>query len=231
MTAASADRNTRELDGLGSWPTAFTVKAAEILFAGVMLALDSTPELVEASDSAGLKVVGGNPKYLDNTADGKTAVPQFGVFKFENDGSNPVVAGDLIAYVKDDQTACASAGSTHKVVAGLVVAVESDGVWLCQTLEGLRAAQALHDLDVASASNHIADPAAQTQDALTDSSGGTPATTIAAIGGTYSQAEVANAIASLAAQLAKVKTDLAAARSAVVSILSALEAQEIVKTS
>lgn len=37
--------------------------------------------------------------------------------------------------------------------------------------------------------------------ALTDSSGGTAADTIAAIGGTYSQAEVRNAIASLAAKV------------------------------
>lgn len=36
---------------------------------------------------------------------------------------------------------------------------------------------------------------------LTDNSGGTPADTIAAIGGTYSQAEVANAVASLAAKV------------------------------
>ena len=36
---------------------------------------------------------------------------------------------------------------------------------------------------------------------LTDSSGGTASSTIAAIGGTYSQSEVANAIASLAAKV------------------------------
>lgn len=36
---------------------------------------------------------------------------------------------------------------------------------------------------------------------LTDNSGGTSADTIAAIGGTYSQAEVANAIACLAAKI------------------------------
>jgi len=36
---------------------------------------------------------------------------------------------------------------------------------------------------------------------LTDNSGGTASDTIAAIGGTYSQTEVANAIASLAAKI------------------------------
>ena len=38
--------------------------------------------------------------------------------------------------------------------------VESDGVWMCQTLEGLRAAIALHDLSVESATAHIANTAA-----------------------------------------------------------------------
>ena len=37
--------------------------------------------------------------------------------------------------------------------------------------------------------------------ALTDNSGGTAADTIAAIGGTYNQAEVRNAVASLAAKV------------------------------
>ena len=46
---------------------------------------------------------------------------------------------------------------------------------------------------------------------LTDNSGGTAADTIAAIGGTYSQAEVANAIASLAAKVNELNAALQAA--------------------
>jgi hypothetical protein len=86
-------------------------------------------------------------------------------------------------------------------------------------------------------SAHVADPAsaaALTQDSLTDNSGGTPATTIAAIGATYSQSEVANAIASLAAQLAKIKVDVAAVRTgseanntAIDSINAALAEQKV----
>ena len=56
--------------------------------------------------------------------------------------------------------------------------------------------------------------AAQTQDSLTDSTGGTASTTLAAItaGAAYDQADqtaIKNAIASLAAQLAKIRTDVA----------------------
>ena len=42
--------------------------------------------------------------------------------------------------------------------------------------------------------------------AVTDNSGGTPATTIAVIGATYAQAEVANAVASLAARVVEAPT-------------------------
>lgn len=63
--------------------------------------------------------------------------------------------------------------------------------------------------------------AAQTQESLTDNSGGTPSTTIAAISDTATK----NAVASLAAQLAKIRTDVAniktledAMRSALVTI-------------
>ena len=47
---------------------------------------------------------------------------------------------------------------------------------------------------------------------LTDNSGGTASDTIAAIGATYDQAEVRNAVASLAAKVNDIKTELAAVR-------------------
>lgn len=47
---------------------------------------------------------------------------------------------------------------------------------------------------------------------LTDNSGGTAADTIAAIGGTYSQTEVRNAIASLAAKVNALNAALQAAQ-------------------
>lgn len=156
MTAIATNRNTKQLAGLGQLPTFLTVKDAAILFAGIMLAIDATPEALEASDTAALQVIGRCPEYIDNTDDGELVNPEMGCFKYENDGDNPVVATDKIAYVHDNQTVCASAGSTHKVVAGLVIAVESDGVWMCQTLEGIKAAQALHDAGSASASATIA---------------------------------------------------------------------------
>lgn len=47
---------------------------------------------------------------------------------------------------------------------------------------------------------------------LTDNSGGTDSDTIAVIGGTYSQSEVANAIASLAAKINEINAALQASQ-------------------
>lgn len=56
---------------------------------------------------------------------------------------------------------------------------------------------------------------AATAVALTDSSGGTASQTIAAIGATYDQAEVRNAVASLADEINKLIVDVASLRSAI----------------
>jgi len=68
-----------------------------------------------------------------------------------------------------------------------------------------------------------ANPAAQTSAALTDNSGGTASQTIAAIGGTYDQAEVRNAVASLAGQVNKLAADVAALRAQLVSGVTDLQ--------
>jgi hypothetical protein len=105
---------------------------------------------------------------------------------------------------------------------------------------------------------HVADVTAQTQDALTDSTGGTPATTLAAIGIAItdpadapasadalrddlvtntipsieaSLTSIRNSVASLAAQLAKVKTDVSNDKTKINAVLAALETAEILAAS
>lgn len=176
MTATIKNRNTAQLAGLGSLPAEIAVKNDEVLYAGSIIAVDATPEIVNAADTSALVVVGRCPIGIDNAADGETLSPEMGCFLYENDGDNAVVAGDKVAYVHDNQTVCATAGSTNKIVAGLMIQVVSDGVWVDQTLAGLRTAQALHDLGDASATAHIADvsttstaPVALTEAKLTGS--------------------------------------------------------------
>jgi len=71
---------------------------------------------------------------------------------------------------------------------------------------------------VQSASN----PAAITAAALTDNSGGTASQTIAAIGETYSQTEVRNAVASLADEINKLIVDVTAIRTKSVASIADL---------
>lgn len=52
--------------------------------------------------------------------------------------------------------------------------------------------------------------------ALTDNSGGTAADTIAVIGATYTQAEVANAVASLATKVNELRSDLEALKERII---------------
>ncbi|MBQ6107563.1 MAG: hypothetical protein IJK97_05075, partial [Thermoguttaceae bacterium] len=67
----------------------------------------------------------------------------------------------------------------------------------------------------------------QTQDTLTDSTGGTASTTLAAPASTdYTTAELKNIIASIAAHLAKAKTDTAAIISALQTAGLMAEAEE-----
>lgn len=77
----------------------------------------------------------------------------------------------------------------------------------------------------------LADTAAITAQSLTDNSGGTASDTIAAIGGTYSQSEVANAIASLADEINKLKEDNDAQKTAVDAALSCIRTQGLGATS
>jgi uncharacterized small protein (DUF1192 family) len=66
----------------------------------------------------------------------------------------------------------------------------------------------------------LADTAALTAQTLTDNSGGTAADTIAAIGATYSQSEVANAVASLADEINKLRADNVAQKAALDAALT-----------
>jgi hypothetical protein len=132
MAATTTDRNTprkviyREV--------AYPVKAATKINGGTIVAVDATGYLVPAADAAGLKVVGCSDEGVDNTAGASGALEckvLHGVFKFANNGTNPVVQATVgsAPQIADDQTVRAS-GATNAITAGIVDRVESDGIWL-----------------------------------------------------------------------------------------------------
>jgi len=64
-----------------------------------------------------------------------------------------------------------------------------------------------------------ADPAALTVQILTDSTGGTPGTTLAAVIGTFDDTNINNGLASLAAQINKIQADLTELRTIQIAVI------------
>jgi hypothetical protein len=65
----------------------------------------------------------------------------------------------------------------------------------------------------------VADPAAQSSEVLTDSTGGTPGNTITAISGSGADTAINNALASLIDENNKYRADIAALRGVIVALL------------
>jgi len=107
--------------------------AATLIYAGTLVARDAAGRAVPAADTAGLRVVGRAAHTVDNSTGAAGAASiniEPGVFKYANSESNAIDADDVgkHALVEDDQTVAES--STHGVIAGRIVEVDADGVWI-----------------------------------------------------------------------------------------------------
>ena len=131
MAAATAPINTPErFGGVVSYPVA----AATNIYAGTLVAVNTSGQAVPAADAANLKVVGrAEADALNGSgAAGDLSVPiKRGTFRFANSGSDAVDADDVqkVCYVADDTTVREGTG-TNSIKAGLVLAVDADGVWV-----------------------------------------------------------------------------------------------------
>lgn len=119
----------------------YPVKASDLLADGDIAAVStSTGAVQRAADVASIKVRGIAKAVRDGEAEIRN-----GIFLFKNDTTNPVVRKTHVGgpcYVKSYDTVDCS-GGTNKVVAGLVVDVTSDGVYVDMRLPALAAAKAL----------------------------------------------------------------------------------------
>ena len=104
--------------------------------AGNLLAVDATGTGQLADDVAGLRVVGRIEADVVNGLDifEGTAIVRAkrGAFQYANSLANPVTQAmvGLLCYVQDCRTVCSPAGSQHQVKAGVVVEVNSLGVFI-----------------------------------------------------------------------------------------------------
>jgi hypothetical protein len=128
--AATAEINTPERPGS---TTSYPVAASTKIFAGTLVAINSSGDAVPAANTSGLKVVGRAEETVDNSSgdagDLNISVKR-GVFRFDNSDSAAVDADDKgkVAYVEDDMTVAETA--SESIAAGVVLAVDSDGVWI-----------------------------------------------------------------------------------------------------
>jgi hypothetical protein len=136
LCVTTVERSTEVRDAvIENHPMAATTK----ILLGVLVALDSSGNAVNAADTAGLHVIGRAEQTVDNTsgsAGDLTINVRRGCFKYDNSGTQAVTAAykDKVVYVEDHQTVAIS--TTNFIVAGRVVEVATDGVWVDTTKRG-----------------------------------------------------------------------------------------------
>ena len=107
-----------------------TVKDAEIIYAGALVAIDSNGEAVNAIDTNALIVIGCAMETVDNTDDGETIEVRRGVYRWTNGGSLTDANIGAFAYVEDNQTVTTAADADNDIIAGVIVDVDASGVWV-----------------------------------------------------------------------------------------------------
>ncbi|MXR36714.1 hypothetical protein [Craterilacuibacter sinensis] len=133
MTATTQDRNTPFKDGeLIVAPVAASVK----ILAGTLVAANAAGFATPGATSTTLAYLGMADANIDNSAgaDGALTVPirRGKALKWANDGGDPVTQASLgrPCFIVDNQTVAKTNGTNTRSQAGIVVALDADGVWV-----------------------------------------------------------------------------------------------------
>lgn len=138
MAATTTDRNTERKYVERIVADDALIAANTTIPAGVLVATDATGALVNASDTAGLTVVGRAPRRMVNSTGAAAKLKpaanvEAGVFKYGTTGANALTAADVgkNAIVLDNQTVVRAAGAVNGIVAGTVDSIDADGgIWV-----------------------------------------------------------------------------------------------------
>jgi hypothetical protein len=128
-----AGRNTPLRDGD---QVSLLIAGASKIFGGGMVMINATGFAVKGQTAANLTYVGRAEETVDNLAgaDGaKTVqVKRHKAFKWGNSSADPITQADLFktAYVVDDETVSKTSGTNTRSVAGKIIGVDADGVWI-----------------------------------------------------------------------------------------------------
>lgn len=153
-TELTAARDTAQRDGSR---VSIGMASNTTIYAGAMVAINTSGYAVPASDTAGYLVVGRAEETVDNSGtagDGALNIEvRRGVFRWANGDTFTIADVGALAYVKDDATVQKAASATHNVVAGLIIDVDSEGVWVDTYAIGGQGAASLTTLDTTGAAS------------------------------------------------------------------------------
>ena len=133
MTALTRDRSTPQRDGRSFGRP---VAAGTVIFAGSLVALNAAGNAVPGSTATTLVADGRAEETVDNSAGGigdRTVLVRKGVFRFANSASTDLITRAEIGddcWIVDDQTVAKTSGSSTRSVAGRIVDVDAQGVWV-----------------------------------------------------------------------------------------------------
>lgn len=178
----------------------YPVAAATTIVQGALTALDTSGNLVNASDAANLRVLGRAEETVDNSAGSAgdlTANVKRGCFLYANSATAAVDADDKgkLCFVEDNQTVAET--TTNKCKAGLVIDVTTEGVWVDTTYA------------------HLATNVPTALAALTSTNG--------------TAAAASASLANLAAEAEKIGDDARAIHATLTDVVTALQAFGILK--
>jgi hypothetical protein len=111
----------------------FTVKLGETIYAGALVALNASGELVNFTAATGLVCVGVAESTVENAVSGSVLNTGSGIFCFKNSaGADEITLTEIGAtvYGVDNETVALTDGSSSRSAVGKVWNVDSDGVWV-----------------------------------------------------------------------------------------------------
>jgi 3D (Asp-Asp-Asp) domain-containing protein len=133
MAQATALTTSRDTPARTGQQVAVVAASNQIVYAGSMVAVNSSGYAVPAADTSGHSVLGRCDKTMDTrllTLDNNNYVTvSRGIFRWAN--ADSIARADIgkIVYVTDDQTVNKTGGGNN-IIAGAVVDVDSSGVWV-----------------------------------------------------------------------------------------------------
>jgi hypothetical protein len=104
------------------------------IYVGAMVAVDATGYAVPAADATGLRVIGRAESTVDNSgtagAGAQTIAVRRGVFRWTNGDTFTRADVGALAFVEDDGQVQKAAAATYDIIAGSIIDVDADGVWV-----------------------------------------------------------------------------------------------------